>query len=389
MVLENNTYPRDARVRLEAETLAGAGLEVEVLAPREAGRPRREYIGGVLVTRLRLIDGHGTIRGTAVEYAVAALVMAAAVVPRLARSRRGALHVHNPPDFFFPLLALARMRGWSAVYDHHDDSVGMMRDKLGRPSRVDAVLAWMRRCSARAADVAIATNDTQRDLLASDAARVEIVRNCPPAWFAEHRATEPEGRVRLVFLGEIGEQDRVDMAVEVLAGLVDSGLDAELLVIGEGPCRAAVEQRAERLGLADRLTVTGWVAYEQVPVLLASAHVGIDTAPPTEVNNGSTMVKIREYLVVGLPVVASALRETAITGGDAVTLVGEDSVAGFQVPLQRLLASPEAWREDAERARARGLQLLWPTQAEVLLGAYRELGMPVRQEKELPAQGVV
>jgi hypothetical protein len=72
-----------------------------------------------------------------------------------------------------------------------------------------------------------------------------------------------------------------------------------------------------------------------------------------------------------------------------VTLVGEDSVAGFQVPLQRLLASPEAWREDAERARARGLQLLWPTQAEVLLGAYRELGMPVRQEKELPAQGVV
>ncbi len=58
------------------------------------------------------------------------------------------------------------------------------------------------------------------------------------------------------------------------------------------------------------------------PLLLASAHVGLDTAPPTEVNNGSTMVKILEYLVVGLPVVATALRETRVTGGEAIVTVG-------------------------------------------------------------------
>jgi glycosyltransferase involved in cell wall biosynthesis len=374
MVLENNTYPRDARVRLEAETLAEAGLSVEVLAPRQPGRPSREVLGGVRVTRLPLIDGQGGLLGTAVEYALAYWVIAAAVAPRLARRRTGVLHVHNPPDFFFPLLWIARVRGWSSVFDHHDDATGMLRDKLGRTTPAESVLAWMRRCSARVADLTITTNDTQRELVEDDARRVVVVRNCPPAWFAEHRCSEPRERARLVFLGEIGEQDRVERAVEVLALLVGRHeLDVELLIVGEGPRRRAVEERATQLQVSDRVRITGWVAYEEVPSLLASGHVGIDTAPPTDVNNGSTMVKIREYLVVGLPVVAIALRETEVTGGDAIATVEEDSADAFAATLAELLGSKDAWRASAERARARGMELLWPTQGEILIAAYREL----------------
>ena len=39
MLLENNPYPQDVRVRNEAESLAAAGHEVTVLAPRSAGQP--------------------------------------------------------------------------------------------------------------------------------------------------------------------------------------------------------------------------------------------------------------------------------------------------------------------------------------------------------------
>jgi glycosyltransferase involved in cell wall biosynthesis len=375
MVLENNTYPQDARVRREAESLVESGLSVEVLAPRQPDRPTREVIRGVRVTRFRLIDGRGTLAGTAVEYLAACCAVTAAVLPRLARARRGTLHVHNPPDFFFPLLWLARRRGWSTVFDHHDDAAGMLHAKLGRRTFVESALAWMRRQSARTADLTITTNDTQRELVQSDARRVEVVRNCPPVWFADHRSSAPTAaRSRLVFLGELGEQDRVERAVEILAALVrDQKVDAELLIVGDGPRRGAVEERAEQLGVADRVTITGWVPYEQVPVLLASAHVGLDTAPATEVNDGSTMVKIREYLVVGLPVVATALRETLVTGGDAIVPVHEDSVQAFVDPLARFLTSTDAWHVSADGARARGMELLWPTQAERLLAAYREL----------------
>jgi len=377
MVLENCTYPLDARVRMEAETLLASGRSVEVLAPRGRGEAAREVIRGVSVRRLPVPDGEGRLLGTALEYLVALIVFSAATLVRLARSRSGVLHVHNPPDLFFALLWIARLRGWSTVFDHHDDAAGMMRAKLGSSGLPVSTLAWMRDRSAEAADLTIATNDTQAELLRGRARRVAVVRNSPPTWFAEHSPQPPEGRRRLVFLGEIGAQDRVERAVEVLCALLEEpGMDVELLVVGDGPRRASVEERAVQLGVRSRVTVTGWVPFEEVPELLASAHVGLDTAPATEVNEGSTMVKILEYLAVGLPVVATSLHETRVTGKDAVALVEEDSAEAFVAPLSALLGSEQSWVTGAERARRRGGELLWPAQAETLLSAYRGLARP-------------
>ncbi len=375
MVLENCCYPLDARVRMEAETLVASGLSVEVLAPREPGRPVRELIRGVRVTRFPLPDGKGKLLGTALEYLAASCVITVAILLRLTRSRGRTLHVHNPPDFFFPLLWLARLRGWSTVFDHHDDAAGMMQAKLARKTHISSLLAWMRMQSARAADLTIATNHTQRTLLESDdARRVTVVRNSPPQWFANHKPSPPAGRAKLVFLGEIGVQDRVERTIDILAELLkDRRVDVELLIIGDGPERRTVEQRAEQLRVSDRVTITGWVPFEDVPILLASAHVGLDTAPPTDVNHGSTMVKVLEYLAVGLPVVATALRETVVTGGDAITMVGEDTTEGFTGAILAVLESTDSWRASADRARARGMELLWPAQGEALIDGYRDL----------------
>lgn len=372
MVLENNRYPQDSRVRKEAESLAESGRSVEVLAPREPDRPNHERIRGVRVTRFPLPEGNGALLGTAIEYVVAFFAIASLVLPRLARSRTGTLHVHNPPDFFFPLLWFARRRGWSTVFDHHDDAVGMLRAKIGRATPLDALLAWMRNRSARIADLTITTNDTQRELLQTQARRTVVVRNGPPAWFADHRPSPPSGRARLVFLGEIGAQDRVERAVDVLSVLVnDRRLDVELVIVGDGPQRPAVEDQANRLGVAERVKITGWISYEEVPGVLATAHVGIDTAPLTEVNHGSTMIKIHEYLAVGLPIVASALRETKITGQNALIAIEQESVDAFVEPLASLLADRDAWSNLAELARARGDHLHWSEQAAALIAAYQ------------------
>jgi glycosyltransferase involved in cell wall biosynthesis len=275
---------------------------------------------------------------------------------------------------FFPLLWLARLRGWSTVFDHHDDAAGMLRAKLGRATLVERLLSVMRRCSTRAADLTITTNDTQRYLVQASARSVAVVRNAPPNWFADHRARSPDGRAKLVFLGEIGIQDRVILAVDILASLIGTHrLDVELLVVGDGPQRGQVERRASALGVASRVTFTGWVPYNTVPALLASAHVGIDTAPKTEVNDGSTMIKILEYLAVGLPVVATALRETLITGLDAVAAVSGDDPDDFAAPIAALISDPEAWAAASTRASERGKCLRWPAQAALLVDEYRRV----------------
>jgi hypothetical protein len=98
MLLENNPYPQDVRVRSEAESLVRAGHCVTVVAPRGPGQPRHERVTGVEVIRFSLIDGsaRGAI-GFLAEYVMAAAALHLAALRAL---RRGAtvLHIHNPPD---------------------------------------------------------------------------------------------------------------------------------------------------------------------------------------------------------------------------------------------------------------------------------------------------
>src|SRR5947209_13653103 len=76
MLLENNPYPQDVRVRREAEALAAAGYEVEVVAPRAAGQPRRETLRGVAVRRFHAREApQPGIAGLLVEYAVATVAL--------------------------------------------------------------------------------------------------------------------------------------------------------------------------------------------------------------------------------------------------------------------------------------------------------------------------
>jgi hypothetical protein len=63
-----------------------------------------------------------------------------------------------------------------------------------------------------------------------------------------------------------------------------------------------------------------------------------------------------------------------VTGGDAIVTLEDDSAEAFVPALLELLAADEVWRASSDRARARGMELLWPTQGEKLLAAYRELG---------------
>src|SRR5947209_2064954 len=72
MLLENDLYPQDVRVRYEAESLVRVGYEVGVIAPRGAEQASRETVEGVRVERFRLPTDHGGRRGDLLkEYAIA------------------------------------------------------------------------------------------------------------------------------------------------------------------------------------------------------------------------------------------------------------------------------------------------------------------------------
>src|SRR2546421_4894705 len=69
MLLENQAYPQDVRVRREANALTAAGYTVSVICPAKPGQPSREVINGVRIYRYPEPAGANGFLGYLWEYA--------------------------------------------------------------------------------------------------------------------------------------------------------------------------------------------------------------------------------------------------------------------------------------------------------------------------------
>jgi glycosyltransferase involved in cell wall biosynthesis len=369
MLLENMPYPQDPRVRAEARSLVRAGHHVTVVAPGHNGQARRQLVDGVHVVRFPLVDGstHGA-PGFIAEYLLAMVMLHLEAVRQLARGST-VLHLHNPPDVFFPAGALYRMAGRKVIFDHHDLFPETLEVKFGSGFATRIAVACQRLTFAVANHV-IATNrsygDVARGVGAKRDEEVTIVRNGPPGDWVRMPVAQRHGsleQVRLVYLGAISAQDGVEGLAPIMARLckTDGLVDARLTVVGDGDARPAVERAFAAHGLAHRVCFTGRVPAEHVPKLIADADICLDPAPATDVNERSTMTKIAEYLALGKPVVAYDLLETRRTAGDAAVLVGKDDVDAFAEAVAELArdgalrkrCSPPTERCGPARPRAR------------------------------------
>lgn len=379
MLLENNPYPADVRVRSEARALARAGWDVTVIAPRAAGQPARERDEGVMVRRFRLPAARESRAAFVAEYAVAAVQLHLRGLLELLRGAH-AIHLHNPPDFLFPLGFVARALRRRVVFDHHDLTPELFAEKFG-PSRIVGVMQGLERLTFRCASLVIATNESHRAVatgrggVAPD--DVVVVRNGPPAATLRQSRPAREGALdepRLLFLGELEAQDGVDQLPELLRRLRDDhGIAASLTVVGRGSQREAIEAELRRLGLADAVELRGWVDHDLVPDVLAEADVFVDPAPCSELNHRSTMVKVAEYMAAGRPTVAYRLLETERTAGPAALYAECGDAAGFAAHVARLCTEPGLRAELAERGRRRAEELVWERSEQALLGAYERL----------------
>jgi glycosyltransferase involved in cell wall biosynthesis len=113
--------------------------------------------------------------------------------------------------------------------------------------------------------------------------------------------------------------------------------DMRLVIIGDGPEKRALQEQAAELGIAERVTFTGELPFEQVPTYLKAADL-FAFASVTETQGLVTM----EAMAAGLPVVAvdaSGTRDI-VQNGKQGFLVPNDSDA-LADAINRLLDSPD------------------------------------------------
>ncbi len=382
MLLENQPYPQDPRVHREALSLVAAGHTVEVVAPRSRAQVARECLEGVEVRRFRTINPSlPGATGLMLEYAIAFFALHVAALRALARGAT-VLHVHNPPDMFFVAGAIFRLAGRRVIFDHHDLGPELTRVRFGRGLLL-AVAAICERLTFTVTSHVFAANESHAEIARGRgrkrADQVTVVRNGPPVSWTQLPVRVRPGElqlVRLAYLGSVAEQDGLDGMARILACLRERtpAVQAELTVIGDGDALPQFEAALARHGLSASVKLLGWVPADRVPELLQDADVCVDPAPPTLLNERSTMIKLMEYMALGKPVVAYDLLETRRTLRDAGFLAPPGDPQAFADRIAVLAADGALRARSAIRARERARELTWNHSEAALVAAYAAVG---------------
>lgn len=221
--------------------------------------------------------------------------------------------------------AIARMRGMAFLfwmtYPYHQAQLTLAREKL-TGSRT---LAWLRGQSTEALLFRwILPRSHHIFVQSSRMAQDFAARGVPPGKMTpivtgidlseitvKPRAFQgPRAKCATIgYLGTLVRQRRLDVLVDMLHELAARGVDAKLLLIGDGATpgdRRLIEERAMRLGLGARLEITGFLPRRAALDLIQTADVCISPFRPSPALEVASPTKLIEYLALGLPVVANS-----------------------------------------------------------------------------------
>ena len=374
LVVENVSLARDHRLRKQATSLSEAGYDVTVICRRDPDNPA---LPGV-----RLLDypapPEAESRLSFVREYAWSWLMAAVLIWRVHREQPFRLvQVSGTPDIYVALALPFRRLGTTVVLDQRDLSPEVYVARYGRSTGlVHRTLLACERLSFRAADHVVTVNESLRDVartrggLAADA--VTIVGNGPrlanlapaPASGAA-RDVAPTGGV-CVWVGVMGRQDGVDLAVRAVAHLVtvQGRTDLRAVFVGDGERREPMRRLAADLGITANVELTGWLGEEEVFAHLRDADVGLEPNLEPVVSP----VKVMEYMACGVPFVGFDLPETRALGAAAGDYVPAGDVVALAEAVDRLLSDPgrRLRMGDAGRARVRE-QVAWEHQERVYL----------------------
>ncbi len=160
----------------------------------------------------------------------------------------------------------------------------------------------------------------------------------------------PGERRVVVYLGLLAEYQGTDLLVKAAARLLAQRPDVHFLIMGY-PGRHRYQHLAEQLGIADHITLTGRIPYEQAPEALALGDIAV--APKLSATEGSG--KLLNYMAMALPTVAFDTPVSREYLGEDGVYAPRGDVDGFAAAIRHLLDHPEQAAARGRRLRERAI----------------------------------
>jgi glycosyltransferase involved in cell wall biosynthesis len=367
----------DARVWKEARSLAAVGYSVRMIGMAYETEHVSEWSEDGI--EVMTIPFGSRRRITATRRVISLLRM----WWRIIRTRASVYHCHN----IHPGLAIwiaARFRRAPIVYDAHE-LFGHLRERGGVGAQAARRAgAFLERFMVRSSAGTIATNDARAAELTKrhGATGITVLENVPNRVdvLAPLDPGYPPDVPMLLYQGGIYARQR---AFEPTVRALRLLKDVHLAIVGFGRDTEleAIKEWAGLHGVSGRVHVYGPRPFDQLVNTASAATIGIVPIRPYNMNTYlADTNKLFEYLMGGIPVVASdlpELRRVIAQGDPPVGAVFNPESANSIAEAVRIVLDPSTYQARSDEARRLALDHLnWEAQQSRLLELYGRLQHP-------------
>ncbi len=339
-----------------ARELHEAGVEVTYLTARPRGAARRERAAYGTVVR-------GGGRFTVYPFVLLWLFLHRTRIDAVIDSQNGI-------PFFTPLALRRRTPIVLLIHHVHQDQFAVWF-----PGPVAALGRWLEsrgsRLVYRSRAIAAVSPSSRAEIRARLALRGPVhLAPCgqqPPGATPAGHEGEPEAGPRVVCVGRLVPQKRVDRLVRAVPALRREFSGLQLHLVGDGEARHDLEKLAADLGIADSVVFHGRVPHEERDRLVASARITA-TASMGE----GWGLSVMEAAALGVPAVAYAvpgLRDTVLPGATGWLVGPDEDLDEALAAALRAVAEPEQAREWARRCLRWASRFGWDATAGHLLAS--------------------
>lgn len=116
----------------------------------------------------------------------------------------------------------------------------------------------------------------------------------------------------IVYMATLGITSNFQSVIPLYKNICEAHPDASITVIGDGVRRLFFENEITRLGLNKNVSFTGRVNHKDIPGIMAQSQIGLNYMEHSFTNNCRAILKLREYLAVGLHVVCNDSGDSSI-----------------------------------------------------------------------------